>query len=138
MEGFAEADRVAELQAQGRQRRQRYIDYTLRGLRPRYLQRKAREYLMENPNATWSDFSTRIIQRDVSYQVSLNFLIDEEQTKVQLASLGQEMKSLPTELKEQSQRTEKLTTTRSQPRKPTKRQAVLHLLPHQRTHSKLV
>ena len=100
MDGIAEADRAAERQAQGRQRRQRYIDYTLRGLRPRYLQRKAQEYLMEHPNATWNEFSTRIIQRDVSYQVSSNFLNDEEQTKVQLASLGQEMKNLRSELQE--------------------------------------
>ena len=60
------AHHKAEREAQGRQRRQRYIDYSLRGLRPRYLQRKAQEYLMENPNATWNDFSTGIIQRDVS------------------------------------------------------------------------
>ena len=70
MEGIAEADRAAERQAQGRQRRKRYIDYTPQGLRPSYLQRKAQEYLMEHPNATWNDFSTRIIQRDVSYWVS--------------------------------------------------------------------
>ena len=63
MEGIVEADRAAERQAQGRQRRQRYFDYTLRGLRPRYLQRKAQKYLMEHPNATWNAFSTRIIQR---------------------------------------------------------------------------
>ena len=100
MEGIVEADRAAERQAQGRHRRQRYIDYTLRGLRPRYLQRKAQEYLMEHPNATWNDFSTRMIQRDVSCQVSSNFLNDEEQTKVQLASLGQEMKNLRSELQE--------------------------------------
>ena len=100
MEGIVEADRAAERQAQGRQRRQRYIDYTLRGLRPRYLQRKAQEYLMEHPNATWNDFSTRIIQRDLSYQVFSNFLNDEEQTKAQLASLGQEMKNLRSELQE--------------------------------------
>ena len=55
---------------------------------------------MEHPNATWNDFSTRIIQRDVSYQVSSNFLNDEEQTKVQLASLGQEKKNLRSELQE--------------------------------------
>ena len=97
MEGIVEADRAAEQQAQGRGRRQRYIDYTLRGLRPRYLQRKAQEYLMEHPNATWNDFSTRIIQGDVSYQVSLNFLNDEEQTKVQL---GQEMKNFRSEVQE--------------------------------------
>ena len=100
MESFVEADRAAERQSQGRQRRQRYIDYTLRGLRPRYLQRKAQEYLMEHPNTTWNDFSTRIIERDVSYQVSSNFLNDEEQTKVQLASLGQGMKNLRSEQRE--------------------------------------
>ena len=55
---------------------------------------------MEHPNATWNDFSTRIIQRDLSYQVFSNFLNDEEQTKVQLASLGQEMKNFRSELQE--------------------------------------
>ena len=36
----------------------------------------------------------------MSYQVSENFLNDEEQTKVQLASLGQEMKTFHSELQE--------------------------------------
>ena len=99
-EGIVERYGAAERRAQGRQKRQRYIDYTLRALRPRYLQRKGQEYLMENPNATWNDFSTRIIQRDVSYQVSSNFLNDEEQTKVQLASLEQEKKSIRSQLQE--------------------------------------
>ena len=78
MERIAPADHGAEGAAQGRHRRQRYIDSSPKGLRPRYLQRKAQEYLMENPNATWNDFSTRIYQRDVSFQVSSNFLNDEE------------------------------------------------------------
>ena len=56
---------------------------------------------MENPNATWNDFSTRIIQRDVSFQVSSNFLNDEEQTKAHMATLGQEIKNLRLELHEQ-------------------------------------
>ena len=55
---------------------------------------------MENPNATWNDFSTRKTQRDVSFQVSSNFLIDEEQTKAQMATLGHEMKNLRPELQE--------------------------------------
>ena len=55
---------------------------------------------MENPNATWNGFSARIIQRDVSFQVSSNFLNDEEQTKAQMATLGQEMKNLRSELPE--------------------------------------
>ena len=100
MEGIAAADHGAERAAQGRQRRQRYIDYSLKGLRPRYLQRKAQEYLMENPNATWNNFSTRIIQRDMSFQVSSNFLNDEEQTKAHMATLRQEMKNLRSELQE--------------------------------------
>ena len=98
--GIARAQQNAERDAQARQRRQRYMDYSLRGLRPRYLQRKAQEYLMEHPNATWNDFSTHIIQKDVSFQVSSNFLNDEEQTKAELASLGHEMKNLRTELQE--------------------------------------
>ena len=100
LNGIEAAHHNAERDAQGRQRRQRYVDYSLKGLRPRYLQRKAQEYLMENPIATWNDFSTRTIQRDVSFQVSSNFLNDEEQTKVQMATLGQEMKNLRSELQE--------------------------------------
>ena len=100
MNGIARAQQNAERDAQARQRRQRYMDYSLRGLRPRHLQRKAQEYLMEHPNATWNDFSTQIIQKDVSFQVSSTFLNDEEQTKAELASLGQEMKNLRTELQE--------------------------------------
>ena len=100
MEGIAPADHGAQRTAQARQRRQRYIDYSMEGLRRRYLQRKAQEYLMENPNAKWNDFSTRILQRDVSFQVSSNFLTDEEQTKGQMATLGQEMKNLRSELQE--------------------------------------
>ena len=41
MEGIAPADHGGEKTAQPRQRRQRYIDYTMKGLRLRYIQRKA-------------------------------------------------------------------------------------------------
>ena len=100
MVGIAPGDQYAERTAQARQRRQRYFDYTLKGLRPRYLQRKAQGYLMEHPNATWNDFSTHLIIKDVSYQVSTSFLNDEEQNKAQMASSGQELRNLRTELKE--------------------------------------
>ena len=96
LNGIEAAHHAAERDAQGRQRRQRYIDYSLKGLRPRYLQRK--EFLMEKPNAAWNDFCTRKFQRDVSFQVSSNFLNDEQQTKAQMATLGQEMKNLRSEL----------------------------------------
>ena len=46
MKGIARVQQNAKRDAQARQRRQRYMDYSLRGLRPRYNQRKAQEYLM--------------------------------------------------------------------------------------------
>ena len=56
MNGIARAQQNAERDAPAGQKRQRYVDYSLRGLRLRYLQRKAQENLMEHPNATWNDF----------------------------------------------------------------------------------
>ena len=100
MVGIAPGEQNAERIAQARQKKQRYIDYTLKGLRPQYLQRKAQEYLVEHPNATWNDASTHLIDRDVSFQVSTSFLNDEEQNKPQMASLGLELGNLRTELKE--------------------------------------
>ena len=66
MNGFEAAQQFADRDTQAQQRRQRDIDYSLKGLRPRYLQQKAQRYLMETPNATWNDLSTKILQRDVS------------------------------------------------------------------------
>ena len=100
LNGTEAAQHNAEQEAQGRQRRQSYFDYSLKGFRPRYLQRNAQGFLMENPSAAWNDFSTRITQRDVSFQVSSNFLNDEKQTKAQMATLGQEMKNLRSDLQE--------------------------------------
>ena len=100
MNGIEAAQQNAERAAQVRQRRQRYMDYSLRGLRTRYLQRKAQEYLMERPNATWNDFCTQIIQKDLILEVSSTFLSHEAQTKAELATLGQEIKNLRSELKE--------------------------------------
>ena len=99
MNGIAHAQQNAEPDAQGRQRRQD-MDYNLRGHRTRYLQLKAQGYLMEHPNATWNDFSTHENQKDVSFQVSSNFLYDKEQPEAEPATLGQEMKNLRTELQE--------------------------------------
>ena len=49
---------------------------------------------MENPNAACNIFVNPNIQRRVPFQVAYIFLNDEEQTKSQLATLGQEMKNL--------------------------------------------
>ena len=82
MVGIAAADHDAEPTVQARQRRQRDIDYTLKGLRPKYLHRKAQEYLMEHPNAIWKGSSTHFINKDEFYQVSTSILNDEEQIKL--------------------------------------------------------
>ena len=100
MNGIEAAQQNAERAAQGRQRRQRYMDYSLRGLRPRYLQRKAQEYVMERPKATWNDFCAHIIERDLILEVFSTFLSHEAQTKAELATLGQEIKKLRSELEE--------------------------------------
>ena len=100
MEGIVEADRAAERQTQGRERRQRYMDCSLRGLRPRYLQRKSEEYLMERPNATWNDFCAQIIQKDLTLEVSSTFLSHEAQTRAEMVTPEQEIKNLRSELKE--------------------------------------
>ena len=55
---------------------------------------------MEHTNATWNNFSTHIIQKDVSFRVYSNFLKDKEQTKSELATLRQDMKNLQTDLQE--------------------------------------
>ena len=55
---------------------------------------------MEQPNATWNEFSTHLINKDVSYQVSTSVLNDEEQNKAQIASLGHELRNTRTKMKE--------------------------------------
>ena len=91
LNGIEAAHHAAEREAQGKQRRQRYIDYSLKGLRPRYFQRKAQEYLIERSNATWNDFCAHIIQKELILEVSSTFLSHEAQTKAELATLGQEI-----------------------------------------------
>ena len=93
------AHHAAEHEAQERQRRQMYLDYSLKGLRPRYLQGKVQENLMVRPNATWNDLCAQIFQKDLILEVSSTFLSHEAQTKAELATLGQEIKNLRSELK---------------------------------------
>ena len=94
---------------------------------------------MENPNATWNDFSTRIIQKDVSFQASSSFLNDEEQTKAQMATLGEEMKNLQSELKEPWVNAVEGNQRTVDPKKiNTECNTILQLLSHKRTYPKLV
>ena len=98
--GIPNAHQNAERATRQRGQKQRYMDYNLRGLKPKYLQLKAREQLMECPNATRNDFSTHNIQEDIMLQVCSNFLHDVEQVKNELTTMRREMRNLQTELQE--------------------------------------
>ena len=100
MNGFEAAQQNAERAAHGRQRRQKYMDYSLRRPRPRYFQWNAQEYLVERPNATWNDFWSQINQKELILELSSTFLSYEEQTKAELATIGWEIKNLRSELEE--------------------------------------
>ena len=58
MNGIPNVQQNAKRATQKRQKKQRYIEYNLRGLKPKYLQLKTQEQLMEYPNATWNKFSS--------------------------------------------------------------------------------
>ena len=95
---------------------------------------------MKNLNATWNDFSTQTFQREVSFQVSSDFLTDEGQTKAQMATLGQEKKNLWSELQEHrvnAVESNPRTVDQNQKRK-TNFNMILRLLPPKRTYPKLV
>ena len=62
MNGIPNVQQKAERPTQRKQQEQRYMKYSLREIRPRYLQRRAQEHLMEYPNATRNEFPTHIIQ----------------------------------------------------------------------------
>ena len=67
MNGIEAAQQNEEREAQGRHRRQKYIDHSLKGLRPRYPQNKHKKILKKTPYTKLNDFSTRTIQIDVSF-----------------------------------------------------------------------
>ena len=55
-------------------RNQKYIDFTIRGLTPSVLKRKAHEYLIEHPNATWDNFKDDVVNKDLIYSVGSKFV----------------------------------------------------------------
>ena len=60
----------AGIDKQQNQRNAKYIEITVRGIKPTGLKRKAPEYLIERPNATWDAFQMHITSKDVIYTIS--------------------------------------------------------------------
>ena len=109
------------------------MDCSIKGLRPSYLQRKVKKYLMEHPNASWNNFGTHIIKKDIILHVSSKFRRDIDQTTSELATLGEEMKNLRTKLQEHQVNAMSKTQKEQQKNCP-----VLLLLSKKRRNSKLV
>ena len=102
---------------QQNQRNAKYIEFTVRGLRPTGLKRKAHEYLIEHPNATWDAFQTHITSKDVIYTISSELVpnaTSDQNTK--LHSLEQQIKELTALFKEQQ--VNQVTQPNSRPANP--------------------
>ena len=83
-------------------RNQKYIDFTIRGLTPSGLKRKAHEYLIEHPNTTWDNFKDHVANKDLIYSVSSEFVpnsTNDQNSK--LDSLEKQVRELSTFLREQ-------------------------------------
>ena len=92
----------AERENQQNQRNPKYIEFTVRGLKPNGLKREAHEYLIDHPNAIWDAFQTHITSKDVIYTISSELVPNattDQNTK--LHSLEQQIKELTALFKEQ-------------------------------------
>ena len=92
----------AERDNQQNQRNAKYIEVTVRALKPTGLKRKAHENLIEDPNDTWVAFQTHITSNDVIYTISSELVpnvTSDQNTK--LYSLEQQIKELTALFKEQ-------------------------------------
>ena len=87
---------------QQNQRKVKYIEFTVRGLKPTGLKKKAHEYLIEHLNATWDAFQTHITSKDNIYTINSELIpkaTSDQNTK--LHSLEQLVKGITASFKEQ-------------------------------------
>ena len=104
----------AERDIQQNQRKAKYIKFTVRGLKPTGLKRKAYEYLIEHPNATWDAFQTHITSKDVIYTISSELVPNANTDRTtKLHSLEQQIKELTALFKEQQ--VNQVTQSKSRP-----------------------
>ena len=76
-------------------RNAKYVEFTVRGLKPNGVKRKAHDYLIEHPNVTWDAFQTHFTSKDlictISSQIVPNATTDQN---TKLHSLEQQVKEL--------------------------------------------
>ena len=103
--GVQQKNQNAERTAQERQRRQRCIEYSLKGLRPLKLREKAHEYLMDHPNANWDQFTQEIINKDLSYTVTSALTSGESHTDPIIQEMRDDIKGIKLQIKENNTNT---------------------------------
>ena len=81
----------AERNIQTRQRSQKYIDFSIKKLRPLALKQKVHEYMIEHPNSNWDQFTNHVITKDLTFIVAI------DPTK---KSTTDKMNSIETQIKE--------------------------------------
>ena len=93
---------AAQIALNDKNRNQKYIEFTVRGLKPLALKRKAHEYLIEHPDTTWNNFKTHLTNKDVIYSVSSELApnsTNDQSSRFNL--MGQQIKEIMSLLKEQ-------------------------------------
>ena len=88
------------------QREQKYIELFVRGLNPIQLRQAAHKWLIQNPEATWQQLHTEIVQKDLSHTMSATLAAENQpQTstsqQAELTSIRQEVSKLASMLEEQ-------------------------------------
>ena len=92
----------AERDNQQNQRNAKYIEFTVRGLKPNGMKKKAHEYLIELPNSVWDAFQTHITSNDFIYTISSELVpIATTDQNTKLHSLEQQSKEIIALFKEQ-------------------------------------
>ena len=104
----------AEKDNQQNQRNAKYNEFTVRVLKPPVLKRKAYEYLIEHPNATWGAFDSQITSKDVIYTISSQLVpnVTSDQT-TKFNSMEQKIKEVTALFK--GQQVNQITQSNSRP-----------------------
>ena len=84
------------------QRRQKYIEFAVRGLTPNELKNKAHQYLIEHPNATWEQFQEHVTNKDLVFTISSQLAPNSSQNqKTLINELREDINAMKNMLKEQ-------------------------------------
>ena len=77
----------------------KYIDFSIKGLRPLALKQKFHEYMIEHPNSNWDQFTNHVISKDLTIIVATDPA--NESTTDKMPSLETQIKELTKLIKNQ-------------------------------------